>query len=459
MATQDRHFDFVVSGHSVASLVALKELQSKGCSVFWLRSPSPLGGVFWGRDYGQLCFDRGMMLIEPTSFAVNQSSDVTSYDPNRRNDVARFSKLVDTYLRSIGIDCKQVLTPKMRVFDKVVDDLIISNRVSSLQNLPVSVTETMRLELSKIASGFAANPALHASNKLNPSFDAVSFEAASIANHGKVFHEIFIASFADKLGFTDLGKVPAKYHRSLWLPLFYPETLQCGLTGDNAALDATFFSYPARGSFRGVIEKLRPLQKLHQADLADVKAIRKEVSDTRFIFNSGDITTRRVIWGDRLGELLNLAGMTDEKPSRGSMASFQIFYLTIPKSNLAYDFSTVFVLDQSSRIFRVTDQSSCSQEAGDLSRLCVEVKEGGADSIDLGAELLKLGFIRNKSEIALIGFENAQLPFPGFSEMASAKRILDKMQEYYPFTFLGHAAAPGTGSFNDQIVQGLSAAN
>lgn len=56
--------------------------------------------------------------------------------------------------------------------------------------------------------------------------DAMSLEMVSLAQHGKEFHDTFIEPMCRKIAGRSSSEISAKYHRAVWLPLYWPQTLR-----------------------------------------------------------------------------------------------------------------------------------------------------------------------------------------------------------------------------------------
>jgi len=238
--TQDS--PYVLIGNALSVMVAATSLAKKGAEVVIINGSLNWGGHFSTVSCDGVTYDAGMVLHEFTSYNVQQGEEnLQTYDPANRNDAGRFCNTVRRYVNQYQA-VHDITALKMYVDGKCYDDMLIANSISSLQNLPFA--DTVKQELHHLLESKSIS-SLHASNKLlNSEFKRISYESASLANHGYTFHARLIEPFCKKLLNVGANDVIALYHRVPWLPLFYPETLLSYLQGVPQELPPTVFSYP-----------------------------------------------------------------------------------------------------------------------------------------------------------------------------------------------------------------------
>lgn len=159
-------------------------------------------------------WDAGMILYE--------------FDALREPEKTRFPQIGD-YLRGLGVEFNEVC-PQMLWCGHIVPDLYIANRLTAVPQGWQSSVEM---------------PVPRSHNKARWP-DTLSLRAQSLISHGKEFHEAFIEPMCEKIAGIPSAEVVARYHRALWLPLYWPQTLR-----DKTPLYTRFW-YP-RDGYAGVV--------------------------------------------------------------------------------------------------------------------------------------------------------------------------------------------------------------
>ena len=152
---------------------------------------------------------------------------------------------------------------------------------------------------------------LHPSRKHEWGND-VDYETVSYLNHPGGMHEAF-EIWCNKVCGFGLNRIVAKYHRALWLPLFYSESL--------GTIWPTKFYYPAAG------------------------------------------------YAGALAEVLG----TEAKPRHPAVEYVQsrLAYVLARSTNPK---SVLFVLDRKTPIYRITDQTTCAGTGDDVRQIVVEFR-------------------------------------------------------------------------------------
>lgn len=248
-------------------------------------------------------FDAGMCLLE--------------FDALREPEATQFPKIGD-YLRGLGFEFNEV-KPSMLWCGNIVPDLYIANQLDAV---PLGFVES-RVDLVP-SNNKASWPETYTLNQ------------ASRIRNGEKFHHAFIEPMCIKISGIPSNEIIARYHRSLWLPLYWPQTLR-----KKESLPTKFW-YPTSG-YAGVIAE-------------------------RLGSGSQPAQWPVVAEADRVEITLS-------------------FVLAKP----AKEFQVLFVVDKSP-IYRVTNQDACSGVRLPLERFVVESREYCADITD---ELQRLGLVIN----------------------------------------------------------------
>ncbi|GAA4465518.1 hypothetical protein GCM10023093_17870 [Nemorincola caseinilytica] len=456
--------DVIVYGNNVGALVAAIELATTNKVL--LVNPIPNWGAhFAGTTINGHLFDIGMNYFEFTGFHQT-SGDLMSYDVTRRNDSARFFHLVRQYFES-RIDICEVPAPQCFVDGLYAGDIVIANELKVLKLLPAEARDRMRTELQAIVA--AGLFALHASRKKldEALFLATDYRTVSVSNHGQTFHDLFIEPLCRKIFNMSSADMPAIFHRIPWAPLFYPETLLDILNGGEAKLSDTPFHYPAAGHFAACIEALVQEAQQHP----NITMIRDKVTglsyDGSYTMTTGDteLHAQQLVWCADLQSLLLCAdGVQRPQFQRTSIA---LVFLTIDKKYLDRSFSTLFVFDTGSPVYRITDQDHAAGTGNEVHRVVVEANcdqlaaygiADGAGLVAHTAALLKsMGICTEpgKGEYLSKYFQNA-INLPILPNLHLFTKLQAEVRERFPgIELVGNASGYVSTSFNDQVVQAM----
>jgi hypothetical protein len=465
--SETKTHDFAVVGNSLAAMVGALELARGGNSVV-LWNPTPQ----WGAHFGGLVaagrrFDIGMNLLEFTSFAA-QSDAVESYSAQTRNDCARFTSVIREYVGGL-VDYVPADAPQSLLHGAFSPDPVIANRLALLDTFTAELRQRISRELEACVADFQQAPALHARNKLRQPelFAATDYRTVSLANHGPTLHDLLIEPACQRILGLRAEEISALLHRVAWTPLYYPETLLQHLQGTPPMLPPTEFFYPRAGAFSAVVAALEH----HFGETPGVEVRRGPLD--RLVRNGpgwvlGDnVRAGRLVWALRPGQLTALLGGEDDFAAYRK-ASVHVAFATVDRAALVRRFSTLFVLDADSPIYRVTDQTWSAAQYSPEAICTIEIASAiatawRADDLpvlarEIGGQLVRLGVLRDAGAFALHAFKyfkdaivapttaNRTRALAGHGQLAAAQPDVD---------LIGAAAPFGASSFNDQIVQGL----
>lgn len=461
-----QEYDFAVVGNNVAAMVAATELGRGGNAVL-LWNPTPQ----WGAHFGGLAiagrrFDIGMNLLEFTSFAT-QSVEIETYVAAVRNDVARFTTIIREYVGGL-VDYTVADTPQSLLQGNFAPDVVVANQLSLLDTLEPELRQRVASELTACVAALQANPALHARNKLRQpeQFASLDYRTVSRANHGETLHELLIEPVCRRILGLSAADVSALLHRVAWTPLYYPETLLAQLQGTPPTLPPTDFFYPRAGAFSAVVDALeRRTRETPGLDRRRDKLEQIEPAGASWTLNGG-VRARRLVWAQRPGQLAALLGGEDDFAGYRK-ASVYVAFATVDRDAWVRRFSTVFVLDAESPIYRLTDQTWSGGQDLPEATCSIEISSAASswplDDLpwltgELTGQLSRLGVLRSNRGLvvhAVKHFKDAIVaPTPANRSRALANQ--GRLAAKYPEVELIGAGAPfGAGSFNDHITQGL----
>ncbi len=286
-------------------------------------------------------FDRGSILFE--------------FDALREPEATRFPQ-IGAYLRSKGIEFNEVPTPQMLYRGALWPDLYIANRLEGVP-LEMECAHPPRCFTPKDKREWAGDFPL---------------DNASRLHHGTDFHDTFIETFCRKITGLPSASISAKYHRSIWLPLYWPQTLRARKS------IATPFHYPMEG-YAGAVGRLLP----------------GEVSLQAPVLPRNDHTGER-----------------RQQPSDYDAVDIRLSYVVAAPR--ATPFSVAFIVDDSP-IYRVTDQDVCSGRDPEFHRFVVEYR----GECNVAQELERLGLTYHPRHMA---FDSVRLTLPTLANVAAGWR-------------------------------------
>jgi hypothetical protein len=464
-----KHYDVVIFGNSLASLVAADNL-SKAKKVLLINSSSHWGGHFSSVFKNNEIYDPGMILYEFTSFNSKTEELLSAYNPWKRNDAGKFCNFVYKYITKF-LSVHNIKSPKMYLDGEVFDDVLISNNLKSFceQGFVKKAIKDLRLILE--------NPhcnKMHAKNKLiDDSFNDYDFESVSISNHGVAIHTAIIEPFCKKLLNSSANQILALYHRVPWLPLYYPETLLDILNGERDSLPKTEFSYPDNFCASSLTTKvLLQVKKSKNIDLLEkkiVSAIEKTSDRYCLTLNDGDaVHCKQFVWGGEINHLLKISGAYSDEPEY-EKTKICLFFLKVPSEVLVMNFTVLNVIDSSFSIYRIFNQSEASGEDGHFTKLVLEFNVDYFSSIygkvddesvrkSILDELIKLKVISNSNQV-LCDSLTAQLMRPNKHNYDLVVSAHNKVLQLYPeIHLIGPSSGFFSSSLNDQVIQGLKLA-
>ena len=244
--------DIVIEGNSLAALVAALELSKSGYEIILLNESNNWGGHLREINISGFKFDPGMILYEFTSFNTPKVN-INELNINSINDIGSFSDIALSFISDFQ-ELVDIKTPVMQLGDSVCNDMMISNRIDSIKNLPEC--GIIEKELLDITNEINIEHPLHPINKNNSHiYSNKSYSYISEKVHGKSLHNKLFENSCRKAIGTSSDLLIAKYHRKAWLPFYYPETLLEAIRGNKINLPLTTFSY-LKHSYIGAIVPL-----------------------------------------------------------------------------------------------------------------------------------------------------------------------------------------------------------
>lgn len=445
-------YDVIIIGSQPAACVAAEACVQKGMQVYWSKGPKKAGGIFRGIQIENKIWDAGMNLLELSTFSTAYpKQDLKTYDAEKRYDAVRFIPELLKFFES-KLQLHKVALPQMHMHQQLYPDFLISNQTECIRSIDSEIRHKIIQELIPLTDH---NP-LHASLKnTSLDFELLNYQEIAYANHGATFHSLYIQPWLEAICGNVSERIPGRYHRQIWAPLWYPETLIKLMRGEHVEMPETCFHYPLGERFGAWLERLEHSlfhhPKIH-ISLEHFEEIHREKEYWTIHRGADEIEGNYLFYCDDLNPL----SATPAHIERGKIG-FIAFEITHPE----FDFSVINFVQAEYGIFRITNQTHL------MGNNDPEVHQYMAEfGCDKPAEveqiiilLTSLGLIRHSDQ-----YRQVQLippvpafPLPTFQNLELFRNLQQEILERFPGIQLGGSAGSLTSiSLNEQIIQGLS---
>jgi hypothetical protein len=209
----------IVFGSSLAALVAVSKL-SEDSQVIWVKPNQSVGGHFAGVEVDGIFFDLGMVINEPYSLPA-KNRQIGDRPPAKTERVS-YVHMNFSWLESIGIEFEPI---SIFIYFKGVQypDFMISDNLEILLSFSNAEKEKMLEELTNIINSINT---LHPSTKNNSEFYIQnSYSTVLSKSSSSKITQLLIDPWLNKMKKNLSQMIPAIEHRSIWAPLYYPETI------------------------------------------------------------------------------------------------------------------------------------------------------------------------------------------------------------------------------------------
>jgi len=425
-------------------MVAVIEL-SKNNRVTWVQTSGPLGGHFGGKTLGKTQIDVGMVALEPYANSSKPRHDV--YSPPLRQDGIG---LVDRVFKWLE-ENSEIFTPiqvKASFRGKLIEDYLIGDNLEVLSLFNDEETNRFRKELTNNQIELKENPNLHSRNKThNDEFLSTSIKDMLIKSMGISLYSELFEPWLNKFNAEVSSILPARDHRSIWLPLFFPETIleyleKPWFRGD---LIQRPFVVPERSTIGSLVLRLTEAIKLQNVDV--IKDNLEEMSfEAGTLFFTSTADTAR---------FLNIE--IDTSYPEQIVCPIQIVSFLLPQ----YKGDEVIVnfTDNEKGPYRITVRKVDIQSDGPRTLASLEYGKGFSDFKD---DDLKSNAKHFLSEFGIDDFTgnveisklSLRMPYGNSRIRIESNRnvIYEAIKQG---NFLGYPIDFGSSSFNDQVLLGL----
>lgn len=445
----------VVAGGTVAALVAAERAAAAGRDVELLLPHKSVGGGFAPLRLDGRRLDRGLRALELRYEGVGTPPPLADYDAAGSGH-RPYAPLIEAYVRDlVGDELVELDRPQQWLAGRLGDDLLTTCDLSGLR------TYLTDAQAAAIAAQVPDTGAGLLDRSRAAALRQTSIDAASREQHGALFHELVLAPLAAKLrpeGGTD---VPAALRRKLWLALFHPQTLREAATGARVTFrpERPFHGVEPGGTgvlITRLLERVQSAWRISVRRVDGISHVAAEGDHVRITPAGGaPLRTREPILALAPGDLFAAAGV----PYAPDRVTSVLAWVEVAEDDVLRLPSFVHVADADVPVFRLSRGERRNGRITVCAELSHDVAKADAPAVAAMA-LARLGLIREGAPVHTIAaFAGPTFTAPTFANagrFAAARAAYDALG--LRAQAIGGSEAFGADALNEQLVQGLRAA-
>lgn len=449
-----------VVGNSIASAVAVDRLAAAGLPVRWYRTSRSLSGGFQPLVVDGRRLELGMRLVELSydSGETAESPSVLGYEPGPHGH-RPFLGVVESFIKSLAAtDLYPVSPGEVWINQRRGADLIVAG---DLIDLPQLVEPDVRRRIASEARSAVAAVGPHGLfDSDGDELMTQSFEDVARSHCGDTFYETILAPLAEAILPGASGDIIAALHRKIWMPLFHPISVLESASGSlTYRPDRPLYSLHDGGMGK-LFDRLET--RIAQSELVEIVTIGRVdriepgvARSVRFVADSGEFTAASPIVGLDPTELFTACGAV-YSPTRARTAIAWID-CAAPSTPVP---SVTWIIDGDMPAYRVTRNRGDNDETQSATWIVELSSSADEDQLAVAAQqvLAKLGLTSEPGRVIKSAAIDSFVA-PTFSNSAgfsAARSLVDDRS--LSMEIVGGAVAFGVDSLNEQIVQGMQAA-
>ncbi|MCK9250949.1 MAG: NAD(P)-binding protein [Solirubrobacteraceae bacterium] len=458
----------VVVGGGIAALVAADAIAATDRPVRLLLPARGVGGGFAAIRRDGHVLELGVRLLElEFDDPTDPPPPLTEYRPDVGGH-RRWAATVDRWVRDlVGDDAlREIRPPRMIVDGRDVPDILFTVDLDGIAAVLPDPLRRRMLDEARAALAGAGDDAGVLAARHARRLGRMTLADASVANHGPTFHARYVAALCDKVLAGGADAVAATLRRRAWAPLFHPRTLVQALAGEPVGFRPrrpllTVAPDGCGGIVDRLLERLRARPTVRLDAVGELREI-TATDDGRVAmrFDAGPrVVARRPLVACSATALMAAAGIDLDPPRVRTVVS----WLDGPAEDLAAVPDLVHVLDPANPVLRVSRGGRAADPARSL--LTVELRH------DVPAERVAADAVAGLRAARLVGEDAARalrpvlaaarpsFPVPSpdlLPAFAAARERLDALG--LDVELAAGALSPVADTLNDQVVQGLRAA-
>lgn len=442
-------------GASLNSLVSIeRQLKNQNINSVLFTNMAPLGAHFSGININGSRYENGMTYFE---FPESANEHIKKYQADKRYGWLPFVKELRNYVESF-VDIYETFELRSFVNDRLYSDYFISDNLDILKSIKVAPPKRMSL----------SNP-IHPSNKTicDAWKDLLYTHAISYA-HGAEFNFNLIDPYLTKM--LDKSKIEtllARYHRLLWLPLFYPETISVAATNPNSNCLRPYKFY---NTFGGVSEFVsRIVKKIRFSEKCQI--IDEKITNVVFKGTHCKVVTEDNVYNFSVERSYNslppefwnkVSSFTFKSEYLPDKTGIDIVYCKVNKEYMPECISTVNIISRNCNAIRLTN---FGQDEIDKNMLKVVLEYPRNANIQLVhndtsiAKDMALVFAVEIPPEAIHHHHVLNLPKALNVPTSNTVQYYSEVKKFFDsidsFNTFASVTSLGAASLNDQIAQGI----
>jgi hypothetical protein len=454
----------VVVGGTLAALVTADALATAGRSVLLLAPTKGVGGGFMPVHRGGRRLERGIRVLELHYEGVGAPPPLADYRPGDHGHRPWTATVRDWVEELVGGKALvEVDAPRMAVNGRVGPEVLLSTDLTPIRGL------LGEEELGRIAdeAGDAARRLGDAGILGGPEEELwrESLETASRTHHGATLHDRLIGPFCAKVRPEGASDVLVALRRRLWVPLFWPRTVQEVASGQDPAFRPQRpFHTIAPGGTGEIVHRLldrlqaAPSVRIERYEALDAVAPAPGGAVRLALRGGGERVDHRPVLALAPGELFGAAGVAYE-PAR---VPSSLAWVEVADADVLALPGFVHVVEPSLDAFRITPGDR--DAAGGGRTLCVELRHDvrAAERPEAVREALeRTGIVREGAQLTpLASFAGPTFTAPTADSVRRFEVARAAFAELgIDATVIGGANAFGADTLNEQVMQGLATAS
>jgi hypothetical protein len=236
-----------VAGNNLAAIVCSSELVRHGIPVRHISNQDlRMGGHFAGLLYQGKRIDLGMVLLEPRFDLVE--IDIVNYQGQFGQEVNQFNQSVFRWLTSRDVSLNPIAVFS-HFKNKLIGDAVIADDLSFLDVLQDREKQAIIDEISIRISESEHHPRDKAQSRY---FQETCLRDVYYEIYGQLFSRYLLDNLELLAGPTG-PELAGQFHRLLWSPLYYPETILNYLETGQSGIPVLDFFVPNNNSVSQLI--------------------------------------------------------------------------------------------------------------------------------------------------------------------------------------------------------------
>jgi hypothetical protein len=432
----------IVIGNSIASIALIDKLKNKS-EIHWIKDGDSPSGIWRGFEYKNRIIDTAMINFEFDLFQSYSQNSVEEYNQFNINDCGRFVDKVEKYILD-KINIKQL--PEIMIYsdEGIIQDFLISNNLIDFKRHVRVSQSTKNFETRKMK----LHPKFKYNTSLTDDFLAMTLDDYASDAYGEKIRNCIYERWGTRVVGDSYFKIPMLRHRSIWLPLYYPETLSKSLHPEQSLVPTKFY-YPKTGTVSEFINSLFLEHNIAKdIEKSELKVYENEI---RKVIKKGE---EQVVWGSSMPRFLKLMGLNKDGFGIGERGHIDVAYYECEISEtVGFTYVLLNLSGTDNSWYRMTIMPNLSFEKS-KKVVAIERKSSTTES-NFEPLLIKLGFynltrikiVSNLPAFLIVGENDNRILHESYKEIIA---------EYPNVKFIGNAAYSFASSFNDQVVQALS---